>query len=230
MLLALLLIAPPEAGQAYREGVALLERGRVEEAIALLERAAALDEGNAQYWKVVGAARARMGDYHGSVAPFERACGIDPRLVDACYYLGRALYASDRYGAALAPLRRAQAVDAVKSRSEAALGQCHEALGEAAEAERWFRAAVGRRDAAEQAARLAYGRFLVRQGRAQEAVPVLEAGQRPESAEARYELGFALSQCDRVAEAVVELERAPGHEAARLLLGKLKARLAAPRP
>ena len=62
------------------------------------------------------------------------------------------------------------------------------------------------------------------------AAAVLEAAQTPESAEARYELGLALSQCDRLAEAVRELERAPVHEAAQLLLGKLRARLAAPRP
>jgi len=173
---------------------------------------------------------AKQEDYRGAVEPFGRACALEPRLLDACYYHGRALYAADQYRAALAPLRAALAVDAVKGRAETAMGQCHEALGEAAEAERLFRAAIARRDRWGQGARLAYGLFLVRQGRAAEAVTVLEAAQMPESAEARYELGLALSQCDRVAEAVSELAKAPEHEAARLLLAKLRARLAAPRP
>lgn len=210
--------------------MALFEKGRAAEAIPLLERAAALDEGNAQYWKVVGVARASLSDYRGSVEPFERACRLNPRLVDACYYHGRALYASDLYRGALAPLRQALAVDAVKGRAETAMGQCYEALGEAEEAERAFRSAVARRDGWAQGARLGYGRFLVRQGRAGEAVTVLQAAQVPESGDARYELGLALSQCDRLEEAVRELARAPDHEAARLLLNKLKARLAAPRP
>ena len=186
--------------------------------------------GSAQQWKEIGVGLAKQGDYRGAVEPFGRACALDPRLLDACYYHGRALYAADQYRAALGPLRVALRVDAVKGRAETAIGQCHEALGEAAEAERMFRAAVGRGDGFAQGARLAYGLFLVRQGRASEAVTVLEAAQTPESAEARYELGLALSQCDRLAEAVRELERAPAHEAARLLLGKLRARLAAPRP
>lgn len=230
LLLALLFFTPPEAAQAYREGVALFEQGRAAEALPLLERAAGLDERNAQYWKVVGVARAKLADYRGSVEPFGKACKLNPRLVDACYYHGRSLYASDLYQEALAPLRQALAVDTVKGRAETAIGQCQEALGEEEGAERTFRSAVGRNDGWAQSARLAYGRFLVRQGRAAEAVPVLEAAQQPESADARYELGLALSQCDRLAEAVRELERAPDHEAARLLLGKVKARLAAPRP
>lgn len=230
LLITLLLFAPPEAAQAYREGVALFERGQAAEAIPLLERAAGLDGGNAQYWKVVGVARASLSDYRGSVEPFGRACRLNPRLVDACYYHGRSLYAADQYRAALTPLRQALSADAVKSRAETAIGQCYEALGDADAAERALQAAVGRRDSAAQGARLAYGRFLVRQGRAGEAVTVLESAQQPESGDARYELGLALSQGDRLAEAVRELERAPDHEAARLLLSKLRVRLAAPPP
>lgn len=174
-------------------------------------------------------ARASLSDYRGSIEPFARACRLNPRLVDACYYHGRALYAADLYRDALAPLRLALNADAVKGRAETAMGQCYEALGETAEAERMFSLAVARRDGWAQGARLAYGRFLVRQGRAPEAVIVLEVAQQPESPDARYELGLALSQCDRLADAVRELARAPQHEAAQLLLAKLKARLAAPR-
>jgi tetratricopeptide (TPR) repeat protein len=117
---------------------------------------------------------------------------------------------------------------------ETALGQCYEALIQPQEAERWFRQALGRNDAARQTARLAYARFLTRQGRAEEAVRVAEEAQTPETPEARFELAFALSQCDRLAEALRVVERAlelrPDYEEAFVLRSKIRARLTAPSP
>jgi Tfp pilus assembly protein PilF len=148
--------------------------------------------------------------------------------VDACYYLGRALYATDQYHVALAPLAKALAADTVKGRAETALAQCNEALGRAEEAERGFRAAIERGDAWRQQARIAFGRFLVRQGRAREAVPVIESAMPPDDPDGLYALGQALADCDRTADAVAVLRRAKAHPAAGLLLKKLEARLARP--
>jgi len=232
-LLILLLLAPPAAEQAYRQGVSLFEAGRAAQAIPLLEQAAKLDPKNAQYWKALGVAHASLEDYRGSLEAFRQACTLDSKLLDACYYAGRAYYASDQYEKALDPLDKALQIDAVKARAETAIGQCQEALGNAAEAEKRFRSALARNDSANQQARLAYARFLVRQGRPAEAVPVAEAAQRPETPDSRYELGLALSQCDRLPEAAAALERAlqlnPQHEPAQVLLAKVRARLAAGR-
>ncbi len=228
-MILLLVLAQPAAEQAYRQGVSLLESGRAEEAIPLLEQAAKIEPKNALYWKALGVAHAGLLDYRGSLEPFRQACTLDPRLLDVCYYSGRAFYAADQYDKAIAPLQKALHADAVKGRAETALGQCYEALGDAVEAEKHFRSALSRNDAAGQQARLAYSRFLVRQGRPREAVAIAEAAQHPETPDSRYELALALSQCDRLQEAAAALQRAlqlnPQHEAARVLLAKVRARL-----
>lgn len=232
--LAVWLLAPPEAEAAYRRGLELFGQDRAAEAIEHFAEAARLDPGNAQYWKALGVAHAKIEDYPGSIGPFRRACDLAPQLADACYYLGRAYYAADQYDKAIEPLKRALRHDPQKGRAEAALGQCYEALMEPREAERWFRQAVGRNDGARQTARLAYARFLTRQGRAAEAAPVAEAAQEPETPEARFELAFALSQCDRLEEALRAVERAlelkPDYEEAFVLRSKIRARLTAPSP
>ncbi|MBI5280463.1 MAG: tetratricopeptide repeat protein [Candidatus Solibacter usitatus] len=230
--LVFLLLAPPEAREAYQRGSSLIGQGRAAEALPHFQRAAGLDPANAQYWKAVGVAFASMELLHDSIEPFSKACKLAPGLEDACYYLGRNLYATDRYREALTPLATALRVDPVKGRAETAMAQCREALGEERAAEAGFRAALARRDAAQQQASIGYGRFLIRQGRAPEAVRLLEAAQQPESAESRYVLGLAYSQSGRIREAVAALERAvalqPGHEAAGLLLAKLTVRLTPP--
>lgn len=234
LLIPILLLLQPSAAEAYRQGVSLYEQGRAEQAIPLLEQAVQLAPNNAQYWKTLGVAHARLEDYRGSIEPFRQACELDERLIDACYYSGRAYYASDQYDKALAPLLKALRADTVKSRAETALGQCHEALGQPADAEKRFRSAVARNDAAVQPARLAYSRFLTRQGRAAEAVPLAEKAQEPETPESRFELALALSQAGRLEESLKSLERAlalkPDYEEAFVLRGKLQARLKARQP
>ncbi|MBI5086539.1 MAG: tetratricopeptide repeat protein [Acidobacteria bacterium] len=227
--LLFLLLAPPEAQEAYQRGTSLIAQGRAGEALPHFQRAAGLDPANAQYWKALGVTFASMELLRDSVEPFSNACKLAPELEDACYYLGRSLYATDRYREALAPLATALRVDRVKGRAETALAQCREALGEDRAAEAGFRAALGRKDGAQQQSSIGYGRFLIRQGRAQEAARLLEGAQIPESAESRYVLGLAYSQSSRILEAVAALERAvalqPGHQAAGLLLAKLRVRL-----
>ncbi|MGC4049566.1 MAG: tetratricopeptide repeat protein [Paludibaculum sp.] len=170
-----------------------------------------------------------MNELRDSIAPFRQACTLDPRLLDACYYYGRNLYGTDRYEEALAPLEKALQTDAVKGRAEAALGQCLHALGRPEAAEKRFQSAIARRDRAEQMARVAFGQFLVRQGRAEEAVAVLKPAQQPASYEASHELGLALSQTGQLDEALVALQRAvqlnPRQSTTRLLLAKVYRRL-----
>jgi tetratricopeptide (TPR) repeat protein len=234
LLVALWLLTQAEAQSAYQRGLELYSQNRAAEAIPYFAEAARLAPENAQYWKALGVAHAKIEDYAGAIEPFRRACDLAPQLEDACYYLGRAYYAADLYEKAIEPLKQALRYGRVKGKVEAALGQCYEALLQPEQAERWFRAAIGRKDASQQAARLAYARFLTRQGRAAEAVPVAEAAQQPETPESRFELAFALSQCDRLEEALRAVERAlelkPDYEEAFVLRSKIRARLTAPSP
>lgn len=226
-LLVLLCMAPPEAAEAYRRGTAAFQAGRLEEAVAAYAKAAELDPGNAQYWKALGAAFAKGGDYRSSIEPFTRACGLDERLTDACYYMGRNFYAVDRYADAIAPLEKALKHDAHKSRAEAALGQALEALGRYQEAEKRFRAAIARRDMFDTQARVAYSQFLRRQGRPAESCKVLEEARQAGGEEYWFELGLALYQAERYGEALKALEKAPNHPDAGQLRDRARRRLAA---
>lgn len=232
--LVVMLAAPPEAQAFYEKGAALFAANRAADSIPYFAEAARLAPDNAQYWKALGVAHAKIEDYAGSIEPLRRACDLKPDLPDACYYLGRAYYAADLYEKAIEPLKRALRYDPVKGRVEAALGQCYEALIRYDEAEQWFRSAITRKDAGRQMAHLAYARFLTRQGRAAEAAPVAAAAQEPETPEARFELALALSQCDRLEEALQAAERAlqlrPDYEEAFVLRSKILARLKAPPP
>jgi Flp pilus assembly protein TadD len=225
---ALLLLAQdPDA--TYRQGVELLQAGKAEQAVAMLEQAAAGAKKNAQYWKAYGVALASLGRYRESIEPFEQACKLDRRLIDACYYYGRALYASDRYEDAIEPLRRAIETDAVKGRAETALGQSLEALGRNEEAEKQFRSALSRKDAHLRQARIAYGQFLLRQGKVDEALRTLESAQEPESPEGLLEYARALMQSGDAERAAAKLERliqiSPRDPTPRFLLGKAYRRL-----
>ncbi|WP_321472101.1 tetratricopeptide repeat protein [uncultured Paludibaculum sp.] len=217
------------AEDAYRQGVTLLEQGRAAEAVPFLKESSRLAPKNAQYWKALGVAYASLNELRDSIEPFRQACTLDPKLLDTCYYYGRNLYGIDRYEEALAPLEKALMADAVKGRADAAIGQCLQALGRNEAAEKRFQAAVARHDRAEQMARLAYGQFLIRQGRAVEAVAMLKPAQQPESPEAGHELGLALFQTGQLGEAVAALQRAvrlnPRKSATRLLLAKVYRRL-----
>ncbi len=225
-LLILLCMAPPEAAEAYRQGTAAFNAGRLGEAVEAYGKAVELEPGNAQYWKALGAAIAKSGDYRTSIEPFARACSLDERLKDACYYLGRNYYAVDRYADAIAPLEKALKHDSQKSRAESALGQALEALGRYEEAERRFRPAIARRDAFDTQARVAYSQFLRRQGRPAESCKVLEGAREPGGEEFYFELGLALYQAERYADALKALEKAAGHRDAEQLRERARRRLA----
>jgi len=223
-----------QSGQAapagsYRAGIAALERGAVDESIPLLQSAAELAKTNAQYWKALGVAYATRQEHSLAAQAFGNACKLDPQLSDACYYHGRALYFADQYEAALAPLQTALRYDAQKDRADTALGQAHEALGRPREAERHFKAALERKGAWASQARLAYGKFLGREGRIDEALTQLRAAISPETAEALTELARVLMQDGQAGEAALRLERAlqldPKLTASRLLLAKAYRRL-----
>lgn len=225
-----MLLAPPAWEVSYREGVGRFERGDAAGAVPFLEEAARLNPKKAQAWKALGVALASQGDYRGAVEPLTTACHLDPSLPDACYFAGRALYASDRYDSALEPLNKALEFDPDRGRVEAAIAQALEALGRNTEAESNYRSALKRKGTSLGATQLAYGRFLIRLGRAADALELLRAayGARPD-AETGTALGQALIELDRFADAVAPLEKAieaePNKVAPRLLLARIYRRM-----
>jgi Flp pilus assembly protein TadD len=226
LLLAFLAETPEEL---YQRGLRLMAEHQAEAAIGAFQQAAALRPGDASIWKALGVAYASRGEYPKAEEPFRKACRLNARLPDACLYLGRTLYLEDRFSEALEILQQVNAT--AQSRRIEAMSL--EALGRASEAQTAFQQAMRLADHSppNEDPGIDYGVFLFRQGRAEEALPILNEalGRHPDAARAHLELGCVLLALDRVADAVSHLERAsalePGNGRAHLLLGKTYLRL-----
>jgi Flp pilus assembly protein TadD len=152
----------------------------------------------------------------------EKSCAA--REANGCYLLGRTLFSLDQYEAALKVLAPLAATDGNPWRVQDALGSVFEALRRPVEAEREFRLAVqGNRDRSPEP-RYHFGRFLIREGRAAEAVDVLAPAAKlfPAYERVRFELGRGLYQLNRLVEAEKEMAAAPSLEEARRLLQKVR--------
>jgi tetratricopeptide (TPR) repeat protein len=194
----------------YDRGVALFQKGDYAAAIPFLTRAAEAHSQNAQAWKALGAAHAAGGQYHQAEPAFRKACQLDAKLPDACYYEGRALYALDRYQPSLEVLERVAQSEPGSWKVRLGIAQALEALGRAGAAEKEFQQALSLARQSDPQPGVAWGRFLVRQGRFDEAIAPLEEVLKrfPSSAEAHVQLGRALLEQVKLAEAIPHLERA----------------------
>jgi len=229
--LALLLCAFAFAATLYDQAVALLDNGNAPAAIPLLDRAAKEQPKDARIWKALGVAHASLQAYSAAEPAFAEACRLAPNLPDACYYHGRALYALNRFPESLAALQKAPAAQCTV---QLAKGQAHEGNGSAKEAEAAFRQAL--RTCGERVSDVpaALALFLIRQGRAAEAAPLLESAvtRFPNAAPVRIHLGRLLIDRNSAAEALPHLETAvrltPNSAQAHLLLAKAYMRLGRP--
>jgi Flp pilus assembly protein TadD len=161
----------------------------------------------ARGWKALGVTLALQNEIEAAEPPLRKACELSPSEPDACYYLARGFYARDRFAAALKVLQPLLATDPEPARIEEGIAQAKEGLGEFDDAETWYRKAVGR-DPRRRA--LAFGRFLVRQGRSAEALPWLKRAVEyaPESGQAHFVLGRAYLETGATEQAISELRQA----------------------
>lgn len=139
-------------------------------AIAAFQQAVRNDPGNAFAYKSLGMVYTVIGKFDEAVAPFSRACSLDPREENACYYLGRTLYQLDRFQEANQAFHRALEYAGNRGRPLWGIALAQEALGNTAEAESYYKAAL---KAGEGAAAVDYGKFLFKQGRVTESLDVL---------------------------------------------------------
>ena len=183
---------------------------------------AALEEGRA-------ALKAR--NMEAAAAAFGKACALAPSEADSCYYSAQTLHMLGRFDESQRAFERAleHATAEGKARIHRAAALNLVGLGQPEKAEIQFQAAVrsyldhapGPEDP-----RVDYGAFLVRQGRTEDALPLLEkaAKAKPGSARAHAELGKALLDAGKAQAAAKSLERAlaldPSAWAIRLILGR----------
>jgi tetratricopeptide (TPR) repeat protein len=229
--LALAFCAFAQSPPDYEQGVALFDSGQFAAALPFLERAAKADPQNAQKWKAVGVTYAALKKYADAEETLGRACRLDYKVPDACFFYARTLYALDRYEDSLAALEHA---DPRSWRARLARAVALEALSRADRAEHEFRESLSLCRNADPSPAAAYGRFLIRQARAPEAIPRLEEAltHHPNNPEAHLWLGRALFDTNKFTDALPHLERAvaliPTSAQAHLLLAKTYIRLNRP--
>jgi Flp pilus assembly protein TadD len=197
-----------------------------------LERATRLSPSKPTAWKALGLVLLGANDYRGASVPLGKACALDPKDEDNCYLQGRSLFVLGLYDEAAQPFDKAlraapQAKQAAVHRAAALnlveLGRTQEAEQHFRDAVRLYRVGPG---APQPDPRLDYGAFLIRQGRTQNALELLQQSvtASPGSPRAHAELGRALLELDRPAEAVTELKSAvdldPNGWAVRMMLGR----------
>jgi Flp pilus assembly protein TadD len=222
---------PDDPDANYYLGLARFRQSRPQEAIAPLERATRLSPSKPASWKLLGLVFLGTSDLQQASVVLERACGLDAGDEDSCYLFARSLFLLGRHEEAVKPFEQAlrAAPPANQATVHRALALDLDEFGSTASAEQHFREAVrlyrgsnGRPPDP----RVDYGAFLVRQGRARDAVDLLKAAVSvsPGSGRANAELGRALLELDRPEEALGPLSRAiqldPKNWSTRLLLGR----------
>ncbi len=125
-------------------GFALLQSGRVPEAIAEFDEAIRLDPSYAGAWANRGVARLKQGDAQSAVEQMEKALALSPYEFDAelYYYLGSALFETGKHESARERFGQALQMRPVYPEAMCSLGNSLRALGRLPEAEVALRAAL----------------------------------------------------------------------------------------
>ena len=106
--------APPAASSARRDSgleqaTLLMQQGRNDEALALLESTAAAEPARRGVLRQIGIANYRKGDFLKAAANFKKALDEDPGDNEAVQLMGLSYYLAGRPAEAIAPLEKVQA-------------------------------------------------------------------------------------------------------------------------
>jgi Flp pilus assembly protein TadD len=172
--------APAGSAREYVErGRAHLEAGELNEAVAALSRAAALEPGLSQAHSLLAVAYDQKGLRERAKDSYARAVEANESDAQALNNLGYSLYLSGNYRAAVDRLKRAARLAPADERvlNNLALAQCR--LGKYDDAYKSFARASG-----EYKGRVNVASMLVRAGREEKAIEHLEAARRLQPASA----------------------------------------------
>lgn len=236
MILWLLLLAlqyDPNLHPKFAEATRMLQQQNFVAAVALLEPLTRDKPQVGEYWFALGIAHAASGNIPAALEPLRTACASQPRPPRSCYQYGRVLQLSNRF---------AESIDAFNAAGKngedatlfSAKAQSHEALGQLAEADQCYRAALAEsalrpKNSAEIQYR--YSEFLIRQKKFEASLWQLNQvlSKQPFFGPAWSGKGRVLMLLDRNADAADAIEQAIAHgERNRdnlLLLGRLYALL-----
>lgn len=161
------------AGELAARGRAALERGALNEAVALLSRAAALDPALAEAQSLLGVALDRKGLPQSARRSFERALDLAPKDAQALNNYGYYLYSQGEYKEAVKYLKRAAKLAPDDEKVWNNLGLAQFRRGKYGDACRSFARAVG-----EFRALMSTGNMLELAGRDEDAYKYFEEARR----------------------------------------------------
>lgn len=190
-------------------GMAYAADGRVDEAIAHLTIAAAMQPGLADVRNDLGRMYAKRGDVTAAIEQFTAAVRSSPNYADARHNLGVSLLDQGRLDEAIAQLAEAARLNPKMAEAYDSWGRALLEKGQDADARVKLEQAL-RLDPRLADAHQNLGRLLATQGRVADAVPHFRAAIRdqPGFAEAHYNLGLALAALGERGQAIAAFTEA----------------------
>ncbi|HTX49992.1 MAG TPA: tetratricopeptide repeat protein [Caulobacteraceae bacterium] len=186
-----------------------MQEGRLEAALAFIERARSAAPGATRYGFGLGQALSGLGRYPAAAAAYRKVIEAEPQLPEAHFGLGLVLQARGDLPAAVAAYQEALRLRPEFAEALNNLGNCRRQLGQLPEAEAAYRRALALRpNYANAMSNL--GAVLPALGRADAAVALLEEAARlePKAPSHLVNLGVALCERRRFNDAVAVLEKA----------------------
>jgi tetratricopeptide (TPR) repeat protein len=132
-----------DALELLKEGTDLARRGRLEEAVALLQRAVRLSPESVDGHFNLGVALWKLGRVAAAIAAMQEVIRLEPRDFDARIRLGDWLVGQGRHAEAVAHFEQAAAVDMESQETWLKLAQAYEGAGRARAAVGAYRRALG---------------------------------------------------------------------------------------
>jgi tetratricopeptide (TPR) repeat protein len=206
---AALVARPQRAGAHSNLGIALKDKGKVEEAIACYHKAIALDPKNARIHTNLGNGLRDKGDVEGAIHSYQEAIRLDPKDAVAHNNLGNALKDKGQVEEAIACYKKALALDPKLAMAHNNLGNALKDKGQVEEAIPCFRMAIAL-DPKLAGAHNNLGHALEAKGQVEEAISYYQKAIEldPKLAGAHDKLGVALAGKGKVEEAIACFQKA----------------------
>jgi tetratricopeptide (TPR) repeat protein len=192
-------------------GIALLETGHPDAAVAHFQKATEIEPGDATVFSCLATTLLRMGKPDQAIPSFQKAVQLDPRDPQLPGGLGLALAESGRIMEAIPWFQKAIELNPKDAAGESNLAMALSSVGRQEEAIAHLQRAAELMPE-EPGYQGDLGAALAGQGRVEEAIPHLEKALQlaPNSAEAHYYMGVADSMRGNVVEAISEWRKAIG--------------------
>lgn len=204
---------PNSADALYMLGYVLNREDKPAESLKTYTTAAQFSKPGSNDLKIVATDYVLLDDYPDAIKWMRQAIDFDPKNESAWYGLGRCYYSQSSFGDAEQAFRYALKLNPADMRVHVNLALTLEMLNESSKANREYQSAIALANAnphTDQWPYLDYASFLLEEGRATDAIPLLEKAITiaPRCAKCHGKLGRALEATGKKEAAVTELEKA----------------------